>query len=200
MCSNKDCLASFEIWHDNFLPKWHHSSNGVFQALRVRNVFRIEISVLDFFARVVLAVLLKRWRRDVEAPAPNLDLVGTMLYHRLLLVEPSETSIHALIQAPRLGHRNMHLIATFQGEITSLDCSLKHRGIGSINLEATFFQKIACVLRLADAFFRKIYIDPSCENIRYVPLRLTMAGKDQSGVLRHGNPKRECAKTNKRSL
>merc|ERR550525_1116927 len=70
MRSNEDRLAFSEVRHDGALPEGHHPLNDGLEALRLRDLLRLEVFVLALQFRVVLTVVVNVWRREVEAAAP----------------------------------------------------------------------------------------------------------------------------------
>mmetsp|Transcript_66953 Transcript_66953/g.178311 ORF Transcript_66953/g.178311 Transcript_66953/m.178311 type:complete len:278 (-) Transcript_66953:158-991(-) len=148
---NEDSLPRLQSGSDLCLPEGHHARDGVLEALRHGDVLVLEVRVLCLLARVVLAVLLDGRGRDVEAPAPDLHLLGAVLLHRLLLVEACEAAVHALVQTPTLDHGRMELVALFQGVVERLDRALEDRGVADIKPEALLLDERPCTLRLPDA-------------------------------------------------
>mmetsp|Transcript_24887 Transcript_24887/g.52754 ORF Transcript_24887/g.52754 Transcript_24887/m.52754 type:complete len:203 (-) Transcript_24887:2-610(-) len=187
MCGHKHSLPCLELGLDLGLPIRHHAGDGVLEALCVRDVLAIEARILCLVGRVVLAGLLQGRRRDVEAAAPDLDLLGAVLDHCLLLVEAREAAVHALVEAPSLVHGHEELVSRLECEVQGLDGPLEEGGVGNVDLDALRFEQLAGTLALPHTLIRQVHIDPAREAIRDIPLRLAVAREDKEGMRRrHG--------------
>mmetsp|Transcript_97451 Transcript_97451/g.284570 ORF Transcript_97451/g.284570 Transcript_97451/m.284570 type:complete len:448 (-) Transcript_97451:47-1390(-) len=185
---HKDGLPCLQRWRNLGLPEGHDPRNRVLQALGYRDLLLFEVHVLWVLAWVELTVLLDRRGWDVEAPAPNLDLVGAVFLDCLLLVKACEASIHALVQAPGLLDWQVHLVRLLQSVVQRLDGALEDRGVADVKLKALVLDERSCVLGLPDALLGEVDVDPAGEAVVHVPLRLAVAREDEQGVrlLRHG--------------
>mmetsp|Transcript_68536 Transcript_68536/g.201160 ORF Transcript_68536/g.201160 Transcript_68536/m.201160 type:complete len:296 (+) Transcript_68536:164-1051(+) len=184
--ADEDGLALLQLGGDGLLPVGHHAGDGVLQALRLRDLLRLQVGVLRVLGGVVLALRVDLRRRHVEAAAPHQHLVRAVLLHGLLLVQAGEAAVHALVQAPGLLHRHVLLVGVLQGEVARPVGALEDRGEGDVDLEAVGLQEGAGVLGLAHALLGKVDVDPARELVRDVPLGLAVAGEDQ-GSVRHGS-------------
>mmetsp|Transcript_14432 Transcript_14432/g.25392 ORF Transcript_14432/g.25392 Transcript_14432/m.25392 type:complete len:309 (-) Transcript_14432:14-940(-) len=185
VCGHEDCLSSLQLWSNLLLPVGHDTSNGVLQALGVRNVLWVQILVFGLLAWVVLVVLLQRWWRDIKAAAPDLHLISAMLHNSLLFVQTSEAAVHTLVQAPGLVHGHKELFGALECDVAGLDGTLQIRSVADIELQSFSLQQLAGSLGLSKAFLREVDIDPASEDVGNIPLRLAVAREDQSGVRCH---------------
>ena len=110
MGRDEDGLARLQLGCDVLLPVGHDAGDGVLEALRGRDVLGVQGRVLGLVAGVVLGVLLDLGGRDVEAAAPDLHLVRTVLLHSLLLVQAGEGAVHPLVEAPGLRDGGVELV------------------------------------------------------------------------------------------
>mmetsp|Transcript_66948 Transcript_66948/g.178293 ORF Transcript_66948/g.178293 Transcript_66948/m.178293 type:complete len:313 (-) Transcript_66948:70-1008(-) len=179
---DKNGLPGLERGSDLRLPEGHHARDGVLEALRHGDVLVLEVRVLCLLARVVLAVLLDGRGRDVEAPAPDLHLLGAVLLHRLLLVQAGESSVHALVQAPALHDGDVHLVGLLESVVEGLDGALEDRGVADVEPQALLLDERPCALCLSDALLGEVHVDPASEAIVHIPLGLAVAREDEHGV------------------
>src|SRR5262249_56273838 len=96
---DKDALARLKRRNDRLLVIRDRARDRVLQAFRFRY---LDPGIAAITAHAVGVVVRQRRRRNVVGPAPDLDLLGSDLVDHLLLVEPGEPAIVALIQPPVL--------------------------------------------------------------------------------------------------
>mmetsp|Transcript_67896 Transcript_67896/g.109399 ORF Transcript_67896/g.109399 Transcript_67896/m.109399 type:complete len:398 (+) Transcript_67896:890-2083(+) len=133
-------LAGPELWHDGRLPEGHHTRYRVLQTLRRWDVLLVQLGVLWIPPGVELAVLADGRRRNVEAPAPDQDLLRAVLLDCLLLVQACQGAVHPLVQAPGLCDWHMELIRRLERQVAGLHRALQDGGEGHVHLVALLLE------------------------------------------------------------
>jgi len=81
--------------------------------------------------------LVHGWRRGVKGTPPDLDLGLSVLGSRLCLVEPGQTPVVALVEAPGPVDRQPHLVNAVKDEPQGPDGPLQRRGVAHIKFIAS---------------------------------------------------------------
>mmetsp|Transcript_54130 Transcript_54130/g.127198 ORF Transcript_54130/g.127198 Transcript_54130/m.127198 type:complete len:459 (-) Transcript_54130:23-1399(-) len=184
---DENSFAFLQLWGNRRFPERHHTGNRVLEALCFGDVRLVQSGVLLLLCRVELAVVVDWWRRHIEAASPDLDLIGAVLLHCLLLIQACKAAVHALVESPALFHGNKQLISILQRQITCLDGTFQVGSEGHIHLNALRLQQAAGAFGFAKALCGQVDIYPSGEPVVHVPLGLSMPRENQSSVwLCHG--------------
>ena len=121
---NENALAGFHLWLNLGLKVRPCASNGVFQALGVRQVFLGNVAEHFLHVRIALVTGLKgRWL-DVKGAAPNLDLSFAMLGCCVGLVETLKCTVVTLVQTPGLVDRQPVAVKLVKYVVKRVDCAL----------------------------------------------------------------------------
>ena len=127
---------------------------------------------------VSLVVEVELGRRDVVTAAPLQNLLITMLLRSFELVETLESTIGALIEAPRLVMRDPKRFHFFRHHVVGLDSSREHRCVSKVEFETILLQQLACLFCFLDTLGCEVDVVPSSESVFKVPGGLTMTHKD----------------------
>lgn len=90
-------------------------------------------------------------RRDIIAPSPDFDLILSVFFHGFKFVEPLQSSIVSLVEAPVLDHWDVMAIELLGSIVESLDCPREDRGIANVELISVLLQHLACLDCLLNA-------------------------------------------------
>ena len=124
MSRNENALAGFHLWLNLGLKVRPCASNGVFQALGVRQVFLGNVAEHFLHVRITLITGLKgRWL-DVKGTTPNLDLSFAMFGCRVSLVETLKRTVVTLVQTPGLVDRQPVAVKLVKYVVKRVDCAL----------------------------------------------------------------------------
>ena len=107
-------------------------------------------------------------------------LFFTVLLHGLHLIESLQSTIHSLIESPRLFNRNIKLIDRLQHHVPGENGPLQERGEHTVKLKSRLFNLRSTLCSLFAAQIRQSNIDPPGKLVRRIPFRLAMADKHHS--------------------
>ena len=142
-------LAAAESGGDLCFVIGKDSGDGVLQAFAVGHRDALISTVTG---DGVGAARLQRRRGDVEAPAPDLDLVGADLVDHLLLVEAGEPAVVALVQVPVLADRQPQPPHFVQDQVQRADGAGLDAGEAAVEVIALVGKQTPCRARLGDPF------------------------------------------------
>ena len=117
---------------------------------------------------------------DVEAAAPDEDLLVAIFLGGLSLVESLEHSVMLLVKPPCLLDGDPVEIHRIEDIVQSLDGSLKVRSVSHFEGETILFQDFTGIKSFLDTFLAQINIGPPCEPVLLVPLALAVTDKYDS--------------------
>ena len=172
---NKDTGA--QMRHDRALVVGQDARDGVLQALGPRDR---DAGIAWVGAEIELRSGIERRRRDVEAAAPDLDLVVAVLGRGLRLVEPGEPAVVALVQAPVLGFGDPQHAGRLERQVQRLDRARLERGERHVGQHALGGEQPAGGARLFLALLGQAHVPPAGEAVFQVPLALAVADEDQT--------------------
>merc|ERR1719495_1819241 len=125
-------------------------------------------------------VLVHDGRGDVEGATPDLDLLLTMLFRCLSLVESCQAAVVAFIQAPGTDNGHPHLVCSLHDGPQGLDGTLQHGGVAHIKLHASLLDSQGTTFSLLPTLLTKVGIKPATEAVLLVPGTLAMADDNQT--------------------
>ena len=170
-------LARSQLRHDRALANRAARARSVLEALgrgdRDAGVARVG-GEIEFARR------LQHRRRNVEAAAPDLDLLVAVLGRGLGLVEPGEPAIVALVEPPVLGLGDPQPPARLERQMQRLDRAGLERGEGDASAAALRGEQRARGARFVLALGGQVDIPPAGEAVFQVPLALAVADEDQA--------------------
>jgi len=129
----------------------------------------VSFSVARIAGWMTRVVQRQRRGRDVETAPPDLGLRLAMLRGGFGLVQALERSIVALVQPPRLGHRNPELIQDVERDSQRLDRPLQHRRVGHVKDIAAFREKATRFARFVAAAVGQVDVVPAGKPVLFVP-------------------------------
>ena len=125
-------LAGQDLRSDVVLPVRQHALERGLETLRLGALRHEElVLVLGVVGGVVLAVDGAGWRRHVVGAAPDVHLLLPVLVHRLLLVEPLERAVVALVQLPGADDRDEHVVRLLLPNKLTVDIGVAGGGLTS---------------------------------------------------------------------
>ena len=110
---------------------------------------------------VVGVVLLHLGRGHVKGAPPDLDLLLAVLGRRLRLVEAGQPAVVALVQPPRLLHRQILLSDGVQDDLEGVLGPGQKGGVGDVELEAVGLEGRAAGRGLVLARLAQIRVVPA---------------------------------------
>ena len=166
------------------MPVGQETLHRVLEAFGARKpvVWNVGITrIVPLEARIVVG---QRRRRGRIRAAPDLDLRIAELRRGLRLVEPLQCTVMALVEPPRVLHRDPHAVELLQRDPQRLDCALQHRSECQVELEAFRVQDLSGGFCLAHALVGEADIGPAREAIFHVPRRFAVAQRARAFSLR----------------
>mmetsp|Transcript_58054 Transcript_58054/g.160489 ORF Transcript_58054/g.160489 Transcript_58054/m.160489 type:complete len:236 (-) Transcript_58054:104-811(-) len=133
---DEQLLSALDLRHNLVLPVRQHTVGGSLERLGGREQRLVDRSVLGVIAREVLRGGLHVRRRNVEATAPDKDLVLSVFVNGRLLVEAGEAAVVALVELPRLDGRDPKAVRLLERVVASSDGALERGGVGDVEGEA----------------------------------------------------------------
>src|SRR5262245_4697511 len=122
----------------------------------------------------ILEAFATGWCHVIGSP-PNVHLLLAPFFSRVVLVQPHEIPIVALIECFILEYGNRSLAQLRQHQIECPLRPLKRRRESDVELDPLRLQFAAGFERFRDSFFGQINVAPSGEQIFQIPLALAMA-------------------------
>mmetsp|Transcript_26359 Transcript_26359/g.76853 ORF Transcript_26359/g.76853 Transcript_26359/m.76853 type:complete len:242 (+) Transcript_26359:322-1047(+) len=113
-------LPPLESGHNGAFPVWQGPFHSVLEAFAQRNVLLADVGVLVVVARPVFAGSLDGGGGGRKGPTPLLHLVVTVLGHSFTLIQPCQSPVHALVEAPVGIDRDMLLAGDLKHNVQSL--------------------------------------------------------------------------------
>ena len=172
---DQHALAVLQRGGDALFPIGEDAGDRVLQAFGLRDG---DAGVAAVLAEVVGAAGFERGRGDVEAAAPDVDLLVAVLRRRLRLVETGEAAIMAFVEAPVLFDRQPQPAHRLQREIERLDRPRLQRGEGHVEIEALGRHQLARGARFGRALVGDVDVPPAGEAVFEVPGGLAVADQD----------------------
>ena len=172
-----------EVWDDRLLPVRDDPADDVGQALGGRQVGRRHVAVAGVGRRPAPGHPAGRGGgRDVVAAPPQLDLGLAVLGRRLLLVEPLQRAVVALVQPPVAADRQPAPPGLAEGQLGGGDGPDQHRGVQDPQVEVVLggHQRPGRP-GLGLAVGAQLDVDPPGEQVLGVPDRLPVPEQDQVG-------------------
>src|SRR5690606_35903940 len=177
---HQDGAPGHEVGDDGVVPVGQHPGHDVGQALGVRHDLRRQARVAGVVADVALVVPGHRGRRHVVAAAPDLHLLGAEPLGRLLLVQPLQVAVVALVQAPAAPHRDPRPPHLPQGQLGRADGPHQDRRVDDVGQDAPLGHEPAGGDRLGLTGGGQVAVVPAGEQVLQVPLALAAAEQHQA--------------------
>ncbi len=171
-------LAGLQVGHHVGGPVGQHPRDDVLEALGARQV-RTEACVARVTDLGPLVVVGERRGRDVEAAAPEHELLLAVLLHRLLLVLALEGAVVALVEPPAALDRDPVPVGGVERQARGVDGATLHRGVHDVGEDAGLAEELTPADRLGAALVGQRDVDPAGEEVLGVPLALTVAEQDE---------------------
>ena len=102
-----------------------------------------------------------------------------MLLHGLGLVEPLQSAVHPLVEAPVMVHGGVHDVEVLEDVPCGLDSTLEGGGVDKVELEPLLLDGLRRSVGLRYSRGSERDVDPSGETVLNVPLALTVANQDE---------------------
>ena len=175
---NEDGLSGFEFGGNVGFPVRNNTVESRCEGFG--KVFRpLGIGVPFVVGRVVLAGLVDgRWG-NVVTPAPDQDLVLSVLVDGLLLVESLEATVVTLVDLPRLGDGDPHAVRLFEDVPEGADGTLLEGRKGNVGLDAGLLDELTTVGGLDVTGLAQWAIVPPGELVGEVPCRFSVTDEDE---------------------
>src|SRR5450631_1029405 len=140
------------------------------------------LNVIRQHARGGVTQALASGRRDVVGAAPFVHLLLAPFFARVVLVQPAEVAVVALVERLVLEHRDLGLAQFLQHQIERALRADERRGEGDVELDALAFKLAAGLARFGDAFVGQVDIAPAGEQVLQVPVALAVTHEDEKAV------------------
>ena len=176
MRGNDDRLAFAQLRQDGLFPIGQHALDRQFEALGARYV---DPGISRVVREVEFAALFELGRGNVEAAAPDMHLLVTVLLAGFLLVESGQAAVVALVEVPVARDRDPQPVAGLEREVERLDRAFLDAGEGDGGQHVLGAHQLARLARFGFTFFGKVDVPPAGETVGEVPLALTVADEDQ---------------------
>ena len=108
-----------------------------------------------------------------------LYLIHPVLLHGLGLVEPLQSAVHPLVEAPVMVHGGVHDVEVLEDVPCGLDSTLEGGGVDKVELEPLLLDGLRRSVGLRYSRGSERDVDPSGETVLNVPLALTVANQDE---------------------
>src|SRR5690606_26565089 len=106
--------------------------------------------------------------------APFHELLFAELGKGLSLVLALERTVVALVEAPRALHGNPEAVGRVKRDIRGLDRAAQQRGVQHVRKDALLGEHLAATLGFASALLGEPDIDPTGEQVLFVPVALSV--------------------------
>ena len=133
---------------------------------------------------MIFIIILDWWWWIVIWLPPKLNLFYAMDFSCLFFVKTLKWAIMSFVYFPMFVNLCiLCLVHLLKDQITSLNCSIKHRGVRNIESVSLLLQGLAGISWFLPSFFIEWDIDPSCEFSTLIPSRFTMSNKHNLNVI-----------------
>src|SRR5208337_3970203 len=175
MCSDDHALAAPNVGANNLPTVGKSPAGGVFQGLGQRDFLRAEVRVTRVFSGVTLVRGGECGWADVVAAAPEFDLLPTVLFGCLCLVESLQCSVMTFVEVPAAGDRDPHQVHLLKNDPEGLDRPFQHRGKSHVEDIPFAAQGAPSFQGLPGPVLAQRHVCPSGETVLLVPGTLTVS-------------------------
>src|SRR5208337_2512237 len=168
MCSDDHALAAPNVRGNNLPTVGKSTAGGVFQGLGQRYFLRAEV-------RVTLVRGGECGWADVVAAAPEFDLLPTVLFGCLCLVESLQCSVMTFVEVPAVGDRDPHQVHLLKNNPEGLDRPFQNRGKSHVEDISFAAQGAPCFQGLPGPVLAQRHVCPPGETVLLVPVTLTVS-------------------------
>src|SRR6185312_12830403 len=127
-------------------------------------------------------------RRDVVAAPPFVHLLVAPFLACVVLVEPDEIAVVALVERLVADHRDFRLPHLVENKVERALRALERRGVGDVERDALGLEPFAGGTRFLDALVGEVDVAPAGEQVFLVPLALAVANENEKALAGHQPP------------
>lgn len=151
----------------------------VLEALGVGQLVGCDITVLLLGVGIARVVRLECRRADIEGAAPDEHLFVAVLRRGIGLVETLQRAVVALVELPGFDDGQPLAIHLAEHDVEGVDRALEARSVADVKVETGFFEGSTACGGFFAARVGELYVGPAGEQVEFVPLRLSVADKDE---------------------
>ena len=184
MCHHQRCSAGPQLRNQHIVPVGEHPLHHIPQTLGVGELLGRERGVARVVRRVAVIHHRERRRRGVVAPTPGEDLLLAVLRRGLLLVEPLQRTVVALVEPPVAIDRDEVEPRRIKANLRGVDGPAQQRGMHRARQDALLAEQLAGRTGLAAPLLAQVHIGPACEPVLHIPGALAVT--EQNQFVAHG--------------
>ena len=179
MCGDEYALAGEHLGANLVFEIRPGAGYRVLEALGIGQLIGRDITVLLLGVGIATVARLERRRADIEGAAPDEHLLVAVLRCGIGLVETLQRSVVALVELPGFDDGQPLAIHLAEHDVEGVNRALEARSVADVKVEARFFEGAAACRCLFAARVGELDIGPAGEQVEFVPLRLSVADKDE---------------------
>ena len=173
------CAFASQVGGNHVVEIGSRTDDHVFEAFSEGEGLTRNVSIARIVVNESGVVTSHWWRRHVKTATPQFELFHAEFVGSLLLVLARQIPIMAFIKPPRAMHREPRAPGRVECDFSSPNCAGEDRRVENPKVQIGFSEQPTTGSRFSLTLRGEINVVPASKEVGNVPLRLTMANKDE---------------------